>query len=406
MSEYYRGQEPTLTRGPQGRDVEVLRYRDQEDLRKHIRKTIHLGDSSQRPQFDQRVAPPFADGDSSVAGIGAGRAKSREHNGSSGGTTMPSPGFTALRDQVFALYAQRAWQEALVLLDQVTPAWFAPAEAASIVFWQTCFLALLGRSDAALDTLEAGLQQGLWWAEQRLRLDPDLRSLQGLPRLEAVIAACRARCAEAGRHVQPARLVAEPPDHTQPPYPLLLALHGYDETAAAALPAWAPVAAHGWLVAALQSGQLAGMAGYHWMDEARTQRDVRQHLDALAATYPLDLGRLAIGGFSNGGRAALLLALTGAIPATRVISVGAMLRDETLAAIDWQARGSAGAPRVLWIVGDQDTALLPCLTGQAELFRQNGVDVTVQVVPGLGHALPPDLASRVAAWLQGDARGS
>lgn len=142
------------------------------------------------------------------------------------------------------------------------------------------------------------------------------------------------------------------------------------------------------------------MAGYHWMDEARTERDVRQHLDDLAATYPLEPERLAIGGFSNGGRAALLLALTGAVPASHVVSVGATLRDETLAAIDWQARGSAGAPRVLWIVGDQDTAVLPRITGQAEVFARNGVDVTVQMVPGLGHMVPPDLPARVAAWLR------
>jgi predicted esterase len=221
-----------------------------------------------------------------------------------------------------------------------------------------------------------------------------------------IIATCQVRCAEAERHVQPTRLVAEPPAHTRPPYPLLLALHGYDGTAAASLPVWAPVATHGWLVAALQSGQLAGMAGYHWMDEVRTQQDVRQHLDELAATSARDLRRLAIGGFSNGGRAALLLALTGAVPASQVVSVGAALRDETLAEIDWHALGSAGTPRVLWIVGDQDMAVLPRITEQADLFSQNGVDVTVQVIPNLGHTVPPDLSARVAAWLQGDMRGS
>ncbi|NCC34312.1 MAG: hypothetical protein EOM24_20215, partial [Chloroflexia bacterium] len=110
---------------------------------------------------------------------------------------MTSPGFAALRDQIFAHYAQHAWQEALAVLEHATPALFTPAEAAAIVFWRTCFLALLGRSSTALDTLDAGLQQGFWWAEQRLRLDPDLQSLQGLPQLETVIATCRVRCAEA-----------------------------------------------------------------------------------------------------------------------------------------------------------------------------------------------------------------
>jgi len=144
------------------------------------------------------------------------------------------------------------------------------------------------------------------------------------------------------------------------------------------------------------------MAGQHWMDAVRTQREVRQHLTELVATSARDLRRL-IGGFSNGGRAALLLALTGVVPASQIVSVGATLRDETLAAIDWQALGSAGSPRVLWIVGNQDMAVLPHITGQADLFSQNGVDVTVQVIPHPGYTVPLDLSACVAAW---DTRGN
>lgn len=285
------------------------------------------------------------------------------------------------------------------MLDQSAPAFAEPAAAASIVFWQTCFLTLLGRTNEALETLEAGLQRGFWWAEQRLRHDPDLQPLQGLPRLEPIIAVCCARCAEAEHHVHPSRLVVEPVVPT-PPFPLLLALHGYDGTAAGTLPAWSPLATHGWLVAALQSSQMAGMAGYHWSDAARTRQEMRQHCDELAATYPLNLGRLVIGGFSNGGRAALLLAFTRALPVSAVVSVGASLPDEALGAIDWQARDSAGWPRVLWVVGERDAPVLPRITSQAELFTRHGVAATVEVVPGLGHEVPPDLATRVAAWLR------
>lgn len=83
------------------------------------------------------------------------------------------------------------------MLARSAHAFTEPSEAASVAFWQTCFLTLLGRADEALDTLDAGLQRGLWWAKQRLRLAPDLQPLQGLPRLEAIIAVCRARCAAA-----------------------------------------------------------------------------------------------------------------------------------------------------------------------------------------------------------------
>lgn len=312
---------------------------------------------------------------------------------------MASPAFPNLRAQVFALYEQQAWAEALVLLEQHAPAFAEPSEAASVVFWQACFRSLLGRTDEALDTLESGLGRGLWWAEQRLRFDPDLQPLQGLPRLDGIIATCRTRCAEAERHVRPERLVAEPVAQMAP-FPLLLALHGYDGAAAGTLPAWSPLSAHGWLVAALQSSQMAGLAGYHWSDEARTRQEVRQHLDELAAAYPLNLERLAIGGFSNGGRAALLLAFTRALPVTAVVSVGASLPDEALAALDWEASGGAGWPRLLWLVGERDAYALPRITSQAEVFTGHGVAVTVEIVPGLGHEVPLDLARRVASWLQ------
>lgn len=38
---FYRGGEPTRSHGPEGREVEVLRYREQQDLRKNLRKIIH-----------------------------------------------------------------------------------------------------------------------------------------------------------------------------------------------------------------------------------------------------------------------------------------------------------------------------------------------------------------------------
>lgn len=41
VSKFYRGQEPTLSRGPQGRAIERLYYQDQHDLRKQLRKIIH-----------------------------------------------------------------------------------------------------------------------------------------------------------------------------------------------------------------------------------------------------------------------------------------------------------------------------------------------------------------------------
>jgi predicted esterase len=157
------------------------------------------------------------------------------------------------------------------------------------------------------------------------------------------------------------------------------------------------------LVAALQSSQLAGMDGYHWVDEDQSRRDVQQHLQELSATYSLDPKRLVVGGFSNGGRTALLLALTGAIQARQVIviSVGGSLRDETFAALDWNVLGKANQPHLLLIAGDQDTQVLPRLTQQVEGFKAGGLHVDLQIVPNLGHLMPPDFAARLTRALAG-----
>ncbi|MCS6883015.1 MAG: hypothetical protein RMK84_18075 [Oscillochloridaceae bacterium] len=308
------------------------------------------------------------------------------------GQPAPLP-ITDLRAQVFALYKQGAWSEALALLAPIRPA--EPAEAATVIFWRACFLTLLGRREEALGALEEGLRQGLWWAEQRLRFDPDLQALQGDPALEAVLDECARRRAAAEVHCQPRRLVAAPATR---PAPLALVLHGYDGTAEETLPAWEPLAAQGWLVAAPQSLQLAGMAGGHWSDDARARADVALHLGELVAEGAADPARLLLGGFSNGARAALTLALTGAIPASYMVGVAGALRDETLATLDASALRAA-APRVLWLVGERDQLVAERAGPQAAWLAARGVPVTVEMLPGIGHDLPPDLAARVAAWL-------
>lgn len=302
-----------------------------------------------------------------------------------------------LRDTIFEFHHGGNWQEALTLIENQMPHFSTPAEIAKLTYWKACFLSLLGRTDEALSVLQTGLEHGLWWSEVRLRYDDDLAALQGVPAYESLIDECilRHQQAEATEH-HTSYLAAEPPTDAAKPFPCLLALHGYAGNAAITLPAWAPIAAHGWLVAALQSSQLADMDDFHWMNESQSAEDVQKNLRDLSAAYPLDFDRLAIGGYSNGARTALMLTLTGMIRAKWVISVGGSLRDETLARIDWQAVGN---PRILLIVGEHDDNPLTRMTQQAELFRSNGLDVTLQIVPNMGHNIPQDLAERVIRFL-------
>jgi predicted esterase len=311
----------------------------------------------------------------------------------------PALTFPQLRGEVFRLHGLQDWQGALELLDMQSSSFDVPAEVARILYWRACFLALMGRGGEAIATLEGGLQQGYWWSVPALRSDPDLQLLREQPDFVAIMDECQRRhtVAELESQRQPLRLVAEPRAADRP-CPLLLALHGYGENAAVTLPRWDSMTQHGWLVAALQSSQLADMDGYHWVDEARAAQEVREHVQALAQAYPLDMERVAIGGFSNGGRIALLLALTGVLQAQAVISVGAGLRDETLETLDWEALRQR-SPRLVLIVGALDTRFLEPCVQQVDVFRANGLTVDLQIVPDTGHVYPADFAARLAAAL-------
>jgi predicted esterase len=304
--------------------------------------------------------------------------------------------FLQLRERIFDLYAQQRWQDALGLIEQQAPHVDVPAQAASIVFWRACFLARSGHPDEAIQALQGGMERGFWWSELRLRNDHDLKTLQGKPAFEKVVEECVNRHRQAEQTPgEKSRIVAEPSG--TPPYPVLLALHGYSSNAVMTLPDWSPLAEHGWLVAALQSSQVAEMDGYHWVNAERTRDEVRYHLDALSASVELDRDRLAIAGFSNGGRAALTLGLTQAIPARWVVSVGGSLLDETLATVDWS---TGHMPRSLAIVGEFDAGRVDRIRDQVHTFHEHGVDATFQLVSGIGHSVPDDLVDRVLGWMR------
>ncbi len=309
--------------------------------------------------------------------------------------------FLELRAHIFEYHRLGKWKDALSLLEQYASQFDVPAQSASISYWQACFLCLSGQSDKALRILQEAVERGLWWSEIRLRYDDDLHSLQGSPDYETLIAEC------VKRHKQTdamgatiSRLVVQPSTETAAPYSCLIALHGYAGNAVTTLPDWSPLAKHGWLVVAVQSSQVADMDGFHWVDEDRARADVRQNIDELSTVFQLNADHLALVGYSNGGRAALTLALTGSVRTRYVVSVGGSLGDEKLNALDWASIRKTETPRILMIVGERDESALTRMTQQTKIFEANGLDVALQIIPEMGHSVPSDLSERVIVWLE------
>jgi len=172
-------------------------------------------------------------------------------------------------------------------------------------------------------------------------------------------------------------------------YPLFLALHGGGETLAEFRPQWwSSRLKSEFIVAFVQSSQLAGMNGFHWQDVAITQRELADAFGQVCAAYQVDEKQVLIGGFSSGGFASLVMSLQNGLPVSGFIALcpevpeGVSDEDIRQAA----ARGVRGTILT--------TALDNRLEKQRQLaarFRNFGLQYQFAVTPDIGHWYPENL---------------
>jgi hypothetical protein len=283
-------------------------------------------------------------------------------------------GFRALENETTRLYEAGELRSALELLDARAGEFSATGHRCKIAFFRACLMAQLGDPDAALDVLEAALDDGLWWSAAMLA-DSDLDRCRG-SRLDR-IAAAAPDVAES-----PVRLV----DPAEQPIGSLLALHGGGEVVVADDNPWAPALAEGWTVIRPASTQRVGAGLATWTDLDRAVDECRAHLDEIG---PID----AIGSFSLG--ASLALRLITEIVRVPTIMIAPSLRPEVVESAAPHAAGAA----IEIVTGKHDPFMGRTEHGVARL-RDAGAVVHVEIVPQLGHDFPPNfdrlLSSRLS----------
>ncbi|MFM8319442.1 MAG: alpha/beta hydrolase [Chloroflexota bacterium] len=263
---------------------------------------------------------------------------------------MTSLSFPELRAAMFEHYNAGQYAEALALVNRHAP--HLPQYRSHTLIWQVCLQAVSGQAEAALRTLQEGLDQGLWYAPSALRGDSDLAGLQGHPEFERMVAHCTEHYEEASRRARPGLTVIEP-EQAQPPYPLLIALHGRGSSMAEAAETWNTLADHGWLVALPQSSQLIGQEAYTWDDPRQAEAELAQHLEQLHREHTFDPQRVVLAGFSQGAGLAISLVIQGLIPAAGFIAVAPYLR-EVDALLEQPAEPPAHPPYGVIITGAYD----------------------------------------------------
>lgn len=301
--------------------------------------------------------------------------------------------FVDLREQVFALYRQGRFGEALEVVTRAMRD--LPSREATFTFWQACFLCRLDQPDQALAVLEQASARGVWWGPHRLTGDSDLAPLRGRPAFDALVETSHARQELARVEARPKLEVVEGADTDLAP--LLMAFHMRGSNLETTLPYWRTATRAGITVAVPQSSQLFGPNEYEWTDTELAEQEALQSFRRVQAGYYIDTSQVVLAGASQGAALATKLALQGSpIPARGFISVVGSERAETLALL-LPGAAQRGVRGVL-MTGEHDPAR-PSIEEVYRTLKEAGIEVRLEVIAGLGHDYPNDFELRLQAAL-------
>jgi A/B hydrolase-like, N-terminal domain len=215
--------------------------------------------------------------------------------------------FQRLREETFRLYSEDRHADALALVERNSSCF--PDRWGDTLYWRGCLTALTGDPAEALRLLEEAVERGHWWSEAALRGDPDLTTLQGQRRFEALVEICRQRHAQAEAGARPELRALRP--RADPPWPLVIALHDAGGDAEEFGERWQPAVAAGWLVGIPQSSRMVAPGRFGWDDRDRAVQEIREHFHELVREHPITRDRVIVAGFSQGGATAIGMALSG-----------------------------------------------------------------------------------------------
>jgi phospholipase/carboxylesterase len=176
-------------------------------------------------------------------------------------------------------------------------------------------------------------------------------------------------------------------------YPLFLALHGGGENLEEFKPRWASERLEKeFIVAYVQSSQVATMTGFHWQDTVVTARELDLAYRQVTEKYPVDESRVLIGGFSSGGFASLVTSIRGDLPVCGFVVLCPeppdFLTDEEIQGA--KERGVRGT----LLTTERDRRIERQRT-LMDRMRDAGLQYQYWVTPDIGHWYPDDLGQRI-----------
>jgi predicted esterase len=297
--------------------------------------------------------------------------------------------YKEMRAYLGELFQQKKHAEAAALLESVLDRF--PANVLANTFNLAYARTFLGDPDKVVEALEEGHRRGVFyglWDFTAKAWDP----FRDRPRFRAFLEANEARIKEAQAKAAMTMEVVTPEGYDPAKkYPLFIALHGGGDSVADFRPLWtSPRLRTEFLTVYVQSSQVASMRGFHWQDAALTRRDVRAAYERVLAGYPVDAGRVVVGGFSSGGYASLVAAFGDIVPARGFVALCPVVPD-TIGDEDIRAARARGLRGTL-LATELDNRV-DSQRAFVKRLEKLGLKAVFRLTPNIGHWFPKDFES-------------
>ena len=261
-------------------------------------------------------------------------------------------------------------------------------------FWIACFQALLKQKEAALKTLEEGINRGIWWSRSLLMQESDLKEIRNDARFSQILEICDHRYSIENQSSQPELLIRTPINYEGKKIPIILVLHSWGSNNADFEHYWYKgLRKREILFCSLQSSQLVGDDRYGWDNEQIGHKEIQQALTTANDKFKLDNENTIVGGASQGARTALSAIISGIILVKGFILLFPAIRDSnaflsSFTEIETKLLNLQNAKGVI-IAGDKDQFHQPNKQ-LAEEFNFRGIECKFISYQNLGHWFPDD----------------
>ena len=293
--------------------------------------------------------------------------------------------YAELNQKMLEHFQSGEFQQALDLIEREGGKFIA--ERLQVDYWRMCSAARVDNRAHVVKVADQFHKEGLWMGDILWRLTPSFKSLQGDSEFERLVTESQKLQAQDAPSDNPVTL-KHLPKKVSKKTPLLIALHGNQNTAAGTLPFWKPALDEGFALAVPQSTQAMFKGAFMWDDLDVSFGQVKTCLETMKKEIEFDESRVILGGHSMGGFVAIQMALTGELPAHGLIANGPALpfADAPEALENALTSAKERGLRAYFIMGDKDVDIeQDAIRVFVEKMKSAGIPCELEIVPGATH---------------------